>query len=65
MGVAGTTAACLSFHHSLSPCRSTATQVRGFNVRTWMRDHRKKLPALVESLGKLVAAGKLQAAYTE
>ncbi len=40
-------------------------QVKGFNVRSWMRDNKKKIPAMLESLGKLVNAGKLQAAYTE
>lgn len=30
-----------------------------------MRDNKKKVPALLESLGKLAHAGKLQAAYTE
>jgi trans-2-enoyl-CoA reductase len=39
--------------------------VRGFNARAWMRDHRARLPALLESLGRLVAAGKLGAAVTE
>ena len=30
-----------------------------------MKDSRKRVPALMESMGKLVAAGKLMAAYTE
>ncbi len=34
-------------------------------MRSWMRDHKKKIPAMLEALGKLVNAGKLLAAYTE
>ena len=40
-------------------------RVRGFNARKWMAENKKKGPALVETLGKLVAAGKLAAAVTE
>ena len=40
-------------------------RVRGFNARRWMADNRKKVPALVEVLAKLVNAGKLAAAVTE
>ncbi|KAL4518427.1 hypothetical protein Ndes2437A_g04709 [Nannochloris sp. 'desiccata'] len=40
-------------------------RVRGFNARKWMADNKKKVPALVEALGKLVSAGKLAAAVTE
>ncbi|GAB4823140.1 hypothetical protein N2152v2_010186 [Parachlorella kessleri] len=40
-------------------------QVKGFNIRNWMRDNKKKIGPMLESLGKLVKAGKLQAAYTE
>ncbi|PSC70227.1 trans-2-enoyl-reductase [Micractinium conductrix] len=40
-------------------------QVKGFNVRRWVRDNKKKLPALLESMAKLVNAGKLRAEFTE
>lgn len=40
-------------------------RVRGFNARKWMTENKKKVPALVETLGKLVNAGKLAAAVTE
>lgn len=30
-----------------------------------MREHRKKVPALLESVARLVSAGKLSLAYTE
>ena len=40
-------------------------RVRGFNARKWMVDNKKKVPALIEALGKLVSAGKLAAAVTE
>jgi D-arabinose 1-dehydrogenase-like Zn-dependent alcohol dehydrogenase len=40
-------------------------KVRGFNARRWMMDNRKKLPSLIESLSKLVSAGKIAAAVTE
>ncbi|EFN52133.1 hypothetical protein CHLNCDRAFT_27061 [Chlorella variabilis] len=40
-------------------------QVKGFNVRRWMKDSKKKLPAMLESVAKLVNAGKLQATFTE
>ena len=39
--------------------------VRGFNARRWMADNRKRLPAVLDSLAKLVAAGKLRAEVTE
>ena len=48
-----------------SPAATPPLQVKGFNVRRWMREQRKRLPAVLEALGKLVAAGKLQAACTE
>ena len=40
-------------------------KVRGFNARKWISDNRKKMPTLLESLGKLVSAGKLTAMVTE
>ncbi|KAL6781389.1 hypothetical protein ACKKBG_A10960 [Auxenochlorella protothecoides x Auxenochlorella symbiontica] len=40
-------------------------QVRGFNIRRWVQEHRKRVPVLLESIAKLVNAGKLTAAYTE
>ncbi|KAK9836271.1 hypothetical protein WJX81_001311 [Elliptochloris bilobata] len=40
-------------------------QVRGFNLRKWVGANRKRVPAVLASLGKLVAAGKLQIAMTE
>ena len=40
-------------------------QVRGFNVRKWVAANRKRMPAVLASLGKLAAAGKLQIAMTE
>ncbi|KAL4435235.1 hypothetical protein ABPG77_001917 [Micractinium sp. CCAP 211/92] len=40
-------------------------QVKGFNVRRWMKENKKKLPAVLESLGKLMSAGKLRAEFTE
>ena len=47
------------------PARQPALQVKGFNVRRWMKDSKKKLPAMLESVAKLVNAGKLQATFTE
>ena len=42
-------------------------RVKGFNARRWMSmpENKKKLPGLVETLSKLVGAGKLAAAVTE
>jgi trans-2-enoyl-CoA reductase len=40
-------------------------QVRGFNVRRWMKENKKRLPSVLESVAKLVNAGKLQATFTE
>ncbi|KAK2078239.1 hypothetical protein QBZ16_004108 [Prototheca wickerhamii] len=40
-------------------------QVKGFNIRRWVQEHKKKVPALLESIAKLVSAGKLNTAYTE
>ena len=53
-------------HHPPLPAFSPPPlQVKGFNVRNWMRDNKKKIPAMLTSLGKLVGAGKLSVAYTE
>lgn len=57
--------AIATLHLCAGCCAAYAVQVRGFNVRSWMRDNKKKVPAMLEALGKLVAAGKLTAAYTE
>eukprot|EP00890_Picochlorum_soloecismus_P003206 jgi/Picsp_1/3887/NSC_01399-R1_trans-2-enoyl- mitochondrial len=40
-------------------------RVRGFNARKWMNENKKKMPKLVETIGKLVNSGKLAAAVTE
>ena len=42
-------------------------KVRGFNARRWMssKENQKKLPRLIETLSKLVSAGKLAASVTE
>lgn len=40
-------------------------QVKGFNVRRYMRDNKKRIPSVLEAISKLVSAGKLNAAYTE
>lgn len=40
-------------------------KVRGFNTRRWMSENKKKVPALIDSLSKLVCAGKLTVAVTE
>ena len=61
-------AAAAAHHASLQPCNhftTPFTQVKGFNVRRWVRDNKKKLPALLESMAKLVNAGKLRAEFTE
>jgi trans-2-enoyl-CoA reductase len=55
----------LPLHDLLTSSIPTALQVRGFNVRRWMRENKKKLPTVLESLAKLVNAGKLQAQCTE
>lgn len=64
MMVAGTPgrAGCSSRPTPLPPC---PPQVKGFNVRRWMKENKKKLPAVLESLGKLMSAGKLRAEFTE
>jgi trans-2-enoyl-CoA reductase len=40
-------------------------RVKGFNTRTWMGDNIKKVPQLVETIGKLVRSNKLMANVTE
>ena len=40
-------------------------QVNGFNLRTWMKDNKKKIPQMMEALAKLVNADKLRVTYTE
>jgi trans-2-enoyl-CoA reductase len=39
--------------------------VKGFNTRRWMTDNVKKVPALVDTIGKLVRSGKLAANVAE
>jgi trans-2-enoyl-CoA reductase len=39
--------------------------VKGFNTRRWMTDNVKKVPALVDTIGKLVRSGKLTANVAE
>ena len=40
-------------------------QVRGFNLRKWMKSNKKKIPAMMESIAKLVNADKLRVTHTE
>ncbi|DBA84971.1 TPA: hypothetical protein ACH3X2_005711 [Trebouxia sp. C0005] len=40
-------------------------QVKGFNLRKWILRNSKQLPTMLDALGKLVMADKLQVAYTE
>ena len=40
-------------------------QVNGFNLRTWMKNNKKKIPQMMEALAKLVNADKLRVTYTE
>jgi len=40
-------------------------KVQGFNLRRWMQNNKKKVPAMLETLAKLVNADKLTIAYTE
>ena len=44
---------------------SNALIVRGFSLRQWMQDNKKKVPKMMETLGKLVRAEKLIAQYTD
>ena len=44
---------------------SNALIVRGFSLRQWMHDNKKKVPKMMETLGKLVRAEKLVAQYTD
>lgn len=39
--------------------------VKGFNTRRWMTDNVKKVPGLVDTIGKLVRSGKLTANVAE
>ena len=39
--------------------------VKGFNTRRWMSDNIKKVPGLIETIGKLVRSGKLAANVAE
>ena len=39
--------------------------VRGFSLRQWMSDHKKKVPKMLETLGKLSRADKLAIQYTD
>ena len=48
--------------HERTPHRA---QIKGFNLRGWVGKNRARVRNVVEALGKLVAAGKLQATYTE
>ena len=58
---------CAAIHQGPRPPQSSPTtlQVKGFNIRRWVQEHKKKVPALLESIAKLVSAGKLNTAYTE
>ncbi len=40
-------------------------QVRGFNLRKWMKLNKKKIPKMMEAIAKLVNADKLRVTYTE
>ena len=39
--------------------------VSGFNLRKWFQEHKKKIPAMILSLGKLVTGDRLKLNYTE
>lgn len=52
---------CCQFEHALC----CLTQVTGFNLRKWMIANSKKVPKMLEALGRLVAADKLKLEYTE
>lgn len=43
----------------------SALIVRGFSLRQWMNDNKKKVPKMMETLGKLVCADKLVVQYTD
>lgn len=40
-------------------------KVSGFNARRWMKENKKKIPVVMESIAKLIKAGKIQASFTE
>jgi len=40
-------------------------EVKGFNLRSWMKANKKKIPPMMESIAKLVNADKLRVTYTE
>ena len=44
---------------------NNALIVRGFSLRQWMHDNKKKVPKMMETLGKLVRAEKLVVQYTD
>jgi trans-2-enoyl-CoA reductase len=39
--------------------------VCGFNLRAWMNANKKRVPAMLETLAKLVNADKLRVNFTE
>jgi mitochondrial enoyl-[acyl-carrier protein] reductase / trans-2-enoyl-CoA reductase len=39
--------------------------VRGFSLRNWMKENKKKTPKMMETLAKLVNANKIAVEYTE
>jgi trans-2-enoyl-CoA reductase len=43
----------------------SALIVRGFSLRKWMSDNKKKVPKMMDTLGKLVRADKLAVSYTD
>ena len=43
----------------------SALIVRGFSLRQWMNDNKKKVPKMIETLGKLSRADKLTIQYTD
>jgi trans-2-enoyl-CoA reductase len=44
---------------------SNALIVRGFSLRQWMSENKKKVPKMMDMIGKLVRADKLVVAYTD
>ena len=40
-------------------------KVEGFNLRRWMKEKKRRVPAMMESLAKLVNADKLRINFTE
>ena len=43
----------------------SALIVRGFSLRQWMIDNKKKVPKMMETLGKLARADKIVIQYTD